>query len=535
MKTDINTLRNEVSGYFYEILKDNLLDMALSKEEYEIKNREKIELQIALKDCIFQDNAAKQIVKKHIQRFIIEQYKVNAHNIHNLMDFDGNLDVEEKFNILLYTYKQKYGKDAFKVLIDRYALDQLKKKNEEEYYVITSAEIEEIYEKECLTLDFTDRLNLIVQNIYSKYKGFGVIDEILEMNVDGISGGVNGYPETFEREGDQIVCAYDSVWLFYKGKSIHLAFLSFKSYDELKRICQNIYKFDNPGELSRNIGYKINKLKDGSRVVVIRPDFSETWMFFIRKFHIKNVRLEDLIGLENKQVLIDLLQYIMKGAQNIAITGSQGCGKTTMLLALIEYVYAVYPLRICESSFELNLRKRFPNRNICSLQEIEGIECQEALDVTKKTDGMVTIIGEVASHEMASKMIQVGQLASKFTLFTHHANSLRELVMALRNSLLITGAFKNEKVAEEQVVSVLDFNLHLEKDFYGNRYIERVTECIPILSVEKTYDEVDIIVRQDGGYIVKNKISDHRIRVMKKEMKNEDKVKFEEYLKEIRV
>ena len=77
-------------------------------------------------------------------------------------------------------------------------------------------------------------------------------------------------------------------------------------------------------------------------------------------------------------------------------------------------------------------------------------------------------------------MIQSAQVASKFTLFTHHAKTFPNLVMALRNSLLKIGMFTNEKTAEEQVVGVLNFNIHLVKDFRGRRYIERVTECIPI-------------------------------------------------------
>ncbi len=77
-------------------------------------------------------------------------------------------------------------------------------------------------------------------------------------------------------------------------------------------------------------------------------------------------------------------------------------------------------------------------------------------------------------------MIQSAQVASKFTLFTHHAKTFPNLVTALRNSMLRAGVFKNERTAEEQVVQVLNFNIHLVKDFRGRRYIERITECIPV-------------------------------------------------------
>lgn len=42
-------------------------------------------------------------------------------------------------------------------------------------------------------------------------------------------------------------------------------------------------------------------------------------------------------------------------------------------------------------------------------------------------------------------MIQAAQVASKFTLFTHHAKTFPLLVQALRNSLLKLGMFNDEK------------------------------------------------------------------------------------------
>ncbi len=79
------------------------------------------------------------------------------------------------------------------------------------------------------------------------------------------------------------------------------------------------------------------------------------------------------------------------------------------------------------------------------MRETDTIAGQECLDVQKKTDGSVNIIGEVATDPVASWMIQSAQVASKFTLFTHHAKTFPDLVTALRNSMLRAGGFKNEK------------------------------------------------------------------------------------------
>jgi len=182
------------------------------------------------------------------------------------------------------------------------------------------------------------------------------------------------------------------------------------------------------------------------------------------------------------------------------------------------------------------------------MRETETIAGQECLDVQKKTDGSVNIIGEVATDPVASWMIQSAQVASKFTLFTHHAKTFPNLVSALRNSMLRAGTFTDEKVAEEQVVQVLNFDIHLVKDFRGRRYIERITECIPVEEKnEYTYDHrkektlegklekfidnatvyftkttnrelfkyVNVLEYHDGTYVLTNPISEKNIKEMR--------------------
>ncbi len=232
-------------------------------------------------------------------------------------------------------------------------------------------------------------------------------------------------------------------------------------------------------------------------------------------------------------------------------------------MAMIENIYETMNLRITETAFELHLRKIYPTRNILSMRETETIAGQECLDVQKKTDGSVNIIGEVATDPVASWMIQSAQVASKFTLFTHHAKTFPDLVTALRNSMLRTGVFTNEKTAEEQVVQVLNFDIHLVKDFRGRRYIERVTECIPIEEKnEYTYDHRkektlegkldkfmdnatvyftkttnkelyryrNILEFSNDTYVLVNRISDNNIREMRNNMDESDVAGFDNFL-----
>ena len=418
----------------------------------------------------------------------------------------------------------------------------------------------------------------MVQRIYQHYKGYSSIDEVRDMNIDGISGGVSGLPESFLSQVAQtsdsdylaqvsehkVPRACDSIWIFFQGKSIRLAFLSFGTESELKRVCQNIYKYNNPGQLSDTNGYKINEMKDGSRVVVVRPSFSETWAFFVRKFDVKRSTLEQWFkGEPGCEESIELLKYLVKGARIISITGEQGCGKTTMLMGMIENIYETMNIRVQETAFELHLRKIYPTRNILTFRETDTISGQEGLDVQKKTDGSVNIIGEVATDPVASWMIQAAQVASKFTLFTHHAKTFPNLVTALRNSMLRTGVFKNEKTAEEQVVQVLNFDIHLKKDFKGKRYVERITECIPIedkneytfdhrkettlegkfdkffdnathyfekITDKKLYTYRNILEYVDGEYIITNPITDANLQGMRENMDESDIEDFDRFV-----
>ncbi len=392
-----------------EITKINLYDIGLSEEELKRRKNKKYELKKALKGCTYGDVNDKKYVKELIYDLLSKEYGVNETNISKAISFDipSLLNSQDKFDILIYMYKKEFGYEALTQIIKKYNLAVLKYISGEAKpsYVITSEEIDNIYEKENLILSFSDKLNVVVQRIYQYYKGYSSIDEIRDMNIDGVSGGVSGLPESFlsqvaQTDGDyldqvlehKVPRACDSIWIFFQGKSIRLAFLSFGTESELKRVCQNIYKYNNPGQLSDTNGFKINEMKDGSRVVVVRPSFSETWAFFVRKFDVKRATLEQLITLPGGDKAIDLLKFLVKGARVISLTGEQGCGKTTMLMGMIENIYETMNIRVQETAFELHLRKIYPTRNILSFRETDTISGQMGLDVQKKTDGSVNII-----------------------------------------------------------------------------------------------------------------------------------------------
>ncbi len=148
-------------------------------------------------------------------------------------------------------------------------------------------------------------------------------------------------------------------------------------------------------------------------------------------------------------------------------------------------------------------------------------------------------------------------------MFTHHAKTFENLILSLRNSLLKTGVFTNEKVAEVQVVQVINFDIHLKRGFDGSRFIERITECVPVkqknpytfdhrdqktiegkldkfmdnathyftkVTETDTFRSVNIIEYHDGEYKIMHRISDANVNAMCENMSPEDQKEFRQFI-----
>lgn len=561
-----------------EITTANLYNENLTEEEFKRRTRRRQELKDALKMCNTGDLSSKTYIREYISDLLCNEYGVNEENINWTIPFDhpDQMTAREKFETLLHLSVKKHGDNGFGYLVDTFKLAEPKQDGS---YRIQESDINLMYKQivRGRALQFADKLAVVTQILYSHYKGFGIIDELRDMAIDGVSGGLSGHSKKMANYMSDLEFlqqaankgnhgGLNSAWCMYQGKTIHLEFLYFEHEAELRRVVNNVYKYNSPGQLSETRPFIINEMYDGSRTTVIRPKLAESWAFFIRKkYSAQAMELTELITAQNNELPIGVLEYLMKGYRTAAITGAQGSGKTTLLLALIKHVHPALNLRVQETSFEANLRSLYPNRNILSFQETETVSGQDGLDLQKKTDGDVTILGEVATDPVAAWMIQSAQVASLFTIFTHHAKTFTNLVHALRNSLLKVGMFSNEAIAEQQVVNVLEFDIHVDFDVDGTRYIERITECIPIeyedegvsmhaianaktkddkvealIQVASTYFrqqtqrkffiERTIVEYRDGAYIAVEPISEKRQAEIMRKLSPQDRQAFREFI-----
>ena len=188
----LDKMKEFVKKRLDEITKVNLYDIGLYEEELKRRKNKKYELKKALKGCTYGDVNDKKYVKELIFDLLAKEYGVTETNISKAIPFDipSLLTAQDKFDILIYAYKKEFGYEALTEMIKKYDLAELKflEGETKPSYVITEDEISEIYEKENISLSFADKLAVVVQRIYQHYKGYSSIDEVRDMNIDGVSG-----------------------------------------------------------------------------------------------------------------------------------------------------------------------------------------------------------------------------------------------------------------------------------------------------------------------------------------------------------
>lgn len=526
-KFSIDYLIMRTKEEFNFFLKLNVVELDLNKAQSDKIEKNKKRLSMALRTCYLGDYDSKCYVKEFIKQLLIGTLGITEETIGNVIKFDlvEELTIRDKLNILLYIYRKQFGIDGLGKMLTANHLDDAAGEESRVHYKITFSQMTKVYnrhKKLVSDLDFDDKLNILTQRIYEDYLGLGVIDEIRDMNIDGVQCGVSGIPFRENQSLDEYyspdcgtlpMVSYNSVWVTYCGKPIDFAFLGFGNESAFERVSKRIYKYDNPGTLSASRGYIVNDMADGSRIVVVRPPMAESWGFFVRKLDVANkMTMEQLMPDEGNEKLIELTHWIITGCANTIITGAQGTGKSTYMMSIIQFIRDTFAIRVQEMAFELNLRVIYPDRNVMTLRQTDTTTGQEGLNVQKKMDGSCNLLGEVADQETTRWAIQICQTGSNQLIATHHANSTPDLLKAFSD-------YSNDRSKLELAATSLNFDIHLNRTPDGHRYVERITAICPHVAepystdleeAQKQYyfretdrqvfDVVDVLRWEDGVY-----------------------------------
>lgn len=448
-------------------------------------------LKKATRRAVLGETGEIEYLKDYIRNLLVTDFGITRSNISKIISFD-NPSKMSPVELFEYTYmvcRRTHPLNVFPYMAEE--LDLIKTDKDElerPYYVIGAKEVRNAYLKLRVDSSFADMLDTLVQRVYEMLYGHDVADLlIMDDDLDGVSAGVGGrtrveynYLEELysakEKEAPVSKC-FDVIYVVYKGRNIRMVFLSFESEERLKRVVNNIYRYNAKVSLSKKNPVITASFGNSSRVVVTRPPVSDSWTFFVRKFGSSNARnLEELIGDCGSYMVIRCLKRIVMSEANFVISGNTGGGKTTLLKALVGFINPAYNIRVAETSFELNLNNIYPDRNIQCMQERGDFSVYDAITASKKMDTDVLILGEVNEPKVAGAFIQIAQSGSRMAITTLHHETTKKLIEYMRNALISEFGITDPKIAERQVVDSIEYDIHMVHDVEGHHYIERITE-----------------------------------------------------------
>lgn len=496
---------NYVKDYMVEMLGADISE-DVTDEEFDRLYRRVAKIRSANKNATFGMDAAKALIKDIIAGAIAEELLDTE--IDNILGMSpGQVpSIHTMFEAIMQKYKVRYGKAALQQYINNYKFAEAHLEKGKKRYYISIEDIYNSYQAEEIEFNKKEKIKLLSTLVYQLYRGFGIIDTIREMNIDGLNIGTSGSILS-NLEGNTVKKdvlkpeeeATRGCWLYFQGRYIHLRFMDFGSQDEVKRIVNLLIRYNSSGTLTAKRGYMVNTMYDKSRLLAFRPPVAEYYAAFIRKFTLSSITIESLIckdNVEHGELACAWLRFLMRGLITSIITGRQGSGKTTLMSALIEFVDPAYNIRVLEMAPELYLRELYKDRNILSAQETQYVSGAEIQAAFKKSDSAMSICGEIANDNLACRFMEFGRVASIMNLATHHANTTYDLVIALANCL-VNMMHTSVEAGIQQVIDLVKIDVHMDYTKEGFRYIERISEVVPVNSSPYEYFEFNRPERKD--------------------------------------
>ncbi len=481
-----------ITEIFNTLVKTDLALLDLTEDEYKEREKSKNEVLTDLDNAPKGDPSAKTHVKMHIKNMLLQgKTGVTPKNIGRIIHFDepNKLTNRDKFEICHHYYLKraeaeykKKSKDerlkseaptrtAMRRLIEENYFDIPIVENGETKRVVTNEMFEAMYQrviqKEDYTLSYNDKIDIVTQRLYAQFKGLSVADIFLDNSgVDEVDGGVSGIPETgFQfKLLPNMEYSYEHLWIVWQGSSILLKGCGFESTEDLERVVNNIYMYNPPYALTRESGYVPCSMSDDTRIVVCMPPFAEDFAFFARKHDTaKGLLPEQIICQEGAEDVITLVKWLVFGKRNIVVSGEQATGKTTFLKMLFHFVQDTN-IRVNEMMFELGLRYAFPDKNIFSMQATNFVTMQEGIDVSKKMNGGMNIIGEIAEAILTVYFAQITQRGGSNALATFHGKDTVATVNSMGQDLVECGVAKSLTEGKRKIAEILHINIHLDND-----------------------------------------------------------------------
>lgn len=209
---------------------------------------------------------------------------------------------------------------------------------------LTDAQLRECIEEELKKRDKESLLSFVgrkqcAQAVFASFREFGVLQELIE-DADVTEILVNGAQRIF----------------YEKAGELHRFQKSFSGEEELSDLIQTICAAGNR-MVNEASPITDTRLPDGSRVnIVLHPISLDGSSLSIRRFSKEPMSMKKLLQYGSlSEEMAGFLKKAVIAGYNIFVSGGTGCGKTTFLNALSEYIPKEERVVTIEDSAELQL------------------------------------------------------------------------------------------------------------------------------------------------------------------------------------
>lgn len=308
------------------------------------------------------------------------------------------------------------------------------------------------------------------KEVYNSIRGFGILQELLED--DTIT--------------EIMVNGSESIFLERRGK-LQRWEQKFESNAQLEDIAQRIAALSNK-IVNEAVPIADTRLADGSRVSIVLPPVALNGpVITIRKFYDIPLTMERLkeIGAINDEAALFLEKAVHAG-YNIFISGGTGCGKTTFLNALSNYIPKDERIITIEDSAELQIKNA---DNLVRLEarsaNVEGkneVGIRELLKASLRMRPDRIIVGEIRGAE-AIDMLQAMNTGHDGSLSTGHANSAKDMLVRLETMVLM-GMDMPVAAIKQQISSAIDIIVHLGRMRDKSRKVLQIAEVLDLQNGE---------------------------------------------------
>ena len=275
-----------------------------------------------------------------------------------------------------------------------------------------------------------------------------------------------------------MINGFDHIFIEKRGRVIETN-EHFSSKEKLDDVIQQIVGANNQ-IINETTPIVDTRLEDGSRVNIVLPPIAiDGSVMSIRRFSKEPITLTRLIELNSiSEEIKSFLGKLIRARYNIFISGGTGCGKTTFLNALTEYIPEDERVITIEDAAELQV---IGIDNLVRLEarreNIEGeleVTIRDLVRTSLRMRPDRIIVGECRGAE-AIEVLQACNTGHDGSLSTGHANSSNDMVSRLE-TMVLQGMEIPLLAIRKQIASAIDIFVHLGRLPNGERKLLEISE-----------------------------------------------------------